>query len=62
MSKPPSKLYDFDVNLSKLPIVYNSVYNIHFFGIEKIHPFDSGKWGRVFKNLKGKFSILSLVY
>ena len=31
----------------KLPIVYHSKYNISFFGIEKIHPFDSTKYGKI---------------
>jgi histone deacetylase 11 len=32
---------------NKLPIVYHSEYNISFYGIEKMHPFDSKKYGRV---------------
>lgn len=34
-----------------MPIVYHPDYNITFFGIEKLHPFDSTKYGRVFKLL-----------
>jgi len=46
-----SKLY-FDVSPSdKDPVVYSSSYNISFLGIEKLHPFDAGKWGRVQKFL-----------
>ncbi|KDP34107.1 hypothetical protein JCGZ_07678 [Jatropha curcas] len=41
-----SKLY-FDVPLSKVPLIYSPAYNIAFLGIEKLHPFDSSKWGRV---------------
>ncbi|XP_074572007.1 histone deacetylase 2 [Curcuma longa] len=41
-----SKLY-LDVPASKVPLVYSSSYNIAFFGIEKLHPFDSSKWGRI---------------
>ncbi|KAJ4808636.1 Histone deacetylase 2 [Rhynchospora pubera] len=41
-----SKLY-FDVPRSKVPVIYTSSYNITFLGIEKLHPFDSSKWGRV---------------
>lgn len=29
------------------PIVYNPNYNISVFGIEKVHPFDTEKWGKV---------------
>lgn len=45
------KLY-FDISASQLPIVYSSKYNITFFGFEKLHPFDSTKWGRVHRFLK----------
>lgn len=35
------------------PIVYSPVYNIGFLGFEKIHPFDSGKWGKIHQFLIG---------
>ena len=35
----------------KWPIVYSNGYNISFLGLERVHPFDSGKWGRVFQIL-----------
>ena len=38
---------------SKWPIVYSEAYNIGFLGLEKVHPFDSGKWGKIFEFLKG---------
>ncbi|XP_037550566.1 histone deacetylase 11 [Nematolebias whitei] len=39
-----------------LPIVYHPDYNITFMGLEKLHPFDAGKWGKVINFLKeGKF-------
>ncbi|KAG5524697.1 hypothetical protein RHGRI_031390 [Rhododendron griersonianum] len=41
-----SKLY-FDVPLSKVPLIYSPSYDIAFLGIEKLHPFDSSKWGRI---------------
>uniref|UniRef100_A0A3Q2T7K5 Histone deacetylase 11 n=1 Tax=Fundulus heteroclitus TaxID=8078 RepID=A0A3Q2T7K5_FUNHE len=34
-------------------IVYHPDYNITFMGLEKLHPFDSGKWGKVIHFLKG---------
>ncbi|KAK7907408.1 hypothetical protein WMY93_016020 [Mugilogobius chulae] len=37
---------------SCLPIVYHSNYNITFMGMEKLHPFDAGKWGKVIHFLK----------
>ncbi|KAL6502020.1 histone deacetylase [Orobanche gracilis] len=45
-----SKLY-FDVHTSKVPLIYSSSYDIAFLGIEKLHPFDSSKWGRIFRFL-----------
>ncbi|KAJ0030438.1 hypothetical protein Pint_12942 [Pistacia integerrima] len=49
-----SKLY-FDVLPSKVPMVYSPAYDISFLGLEKLHPFDSSKWGRIcqFLNLDG---------
>jgi histone deacetylase 11 len=38
----------------KLPIFYRDEYNISFMGLEKLHPFDSQKYGRVFSYLKEK--------
>ena len=35
------------------PIVYHSGYNIAFMGMEKLHPFDSGKWGNIYQFLIG---------
>ncbi|KAK3536648.1 hypothetical protein QTP86_015448 [Hemibagrus guttatus] len=35
-----------------LPIVYSPTYNITFMGLEKLHPFDAGKWGKVIHFLK----------
>ncbi|KAG1335409.1 histone deacetylase 2 [Cocos nucifera] len=45
-----SKLY-FDVPISKVPLIYSTSYDIAFLGIEKLHPFDSSKWGRICKFL-----------
>ncbi|XP_062320320.1 histone deacetylase 11 isoform X3 [Osmerus eperlanus] len=35
-----------------MPIVYSPDYNITFMGLEKLHPFDAGKWGKVIHFLK----------
>ena len=40
-------------------IVYHPSYNISFCGIEKIHPFDSQKYGNVYRRLKNKVIIKS---
>ncbi|KAI3849619.1 hypothetical protein MKX03_008388 [Papaver bracteatum] len=45
-----SKLY-FDIPLTMVPLIYSSSYDISFFGIQKLHPFDSSKWGRICKFL-----------
>ncbi|ELT95657.1 hypothetical protein CAPTEDRAFT_197333 [Capitella teleta] len=52
-SSPPhrTELY-FDIQETQWPIVYSPEYNIAFLGLEKLHPFDSGKWGRVYEFLK----------
>ncbi|XP_053509619.1 histone deacetylase 11 isoform X1 [Ictalurus furcatus] len=46
-----TELYE-QVPASCLPIVYSPVYNITFMGLEKLHPFDAGKWGKVIHFLK----------
>ncbi|KAG1674104.1 Histone deacetylase 11 [Nymphon striatum] len=48
----PSQSKKKSIMEKKLPIVYCEEYNIRFLGIEKLHPFDSQKWGRVYKYLK----------
>ncbi|VBB32310.1 unnamed protein product [Acanthocheilonema viteae] len=45
-----SKLYR-EIEGDQLPIVYHPIYNISFCGIERCHPFDSHKWGRVYETL-----------
>ncbi|KAI4798907.1 hypothetical protein KUCAC02_020400 [Chaenocephalus aceratus] len=40
------------IPLTCLPIVYHPDYNITFMGLEKLHPFDAGKWGKVIHFLK----------
>lgn len=47
-----------DTAEAKWPIVYSPDYNISFAGLEKLHPFDTHKYGRVFKSLKAQ-NILS---
>ena len=41
-----------DISSEQWPIVYRHEYNVRFMGLEKLHPFDAGKWGHVFKFLK----------
>ena len=39
---------------ARLPLVYSSRYNIHFWGLEKIHPFDSCKFKKIVDTLVGQ--------
>lgn len=50
------RLYELATKImpNQWPIIYSPVYNIGFMGMEKIHPFDSAKWGKVYKNLVGE--------
>ena len=41
---------------TQIPIVYHENYDISFCRLERLHPFDAGKWGRVVKFLKGKLA------
>jgi len=45
----------FPASNSDLKIVYSPHYNISFFGIERLHPFDSRKYGRAWKLLRQQF-------
>jgi len=49
-----------EINLHKLqyPIVYSEGYNIKVFGIEKIHPFDCQKYGKIYDLLVEKKIII----
>jgi len=44
-------------NEKKLPIVFDPSYDIGFFGIEKLHPFDSKKYGKVNNHLIEKLKL-----
>ena len=48
------------VSLTVWPIVYHPKYNISFFGIEKLHVFDTKKWGKVVNRLIGKLILFFL--
>lgn len=43
--------------LPKYPIVYSSKYNITIFGIQKLHPFDTEKYKRVYEYLRHDLGI-----
>lgn len=46
-------MHSLYINISKdqLPIIYRKEYNVKFCGLEKLHPFDTKKWGNIFKIL-----------
>lgn len=48
---PEFRLY-LKLKPEQWPIVYHPTYNIGFLGLEKLHPFDSKKWGNVFRHLQ----------
>ena len=48
----PTQLY-VPTKPTQWPIVYTREYNINAYGMQNLHPFDAGKWGRVFEMLKG---------
>jgi histone deacetylase 11 len=47
-----------EVKIEKLPIVFHPNYDISFFGLEKLHPFDTKKYGKIYKHLTTKLGIL----
>uniref|UniRef100_A0A8B9QB71 Histone deacetylase 11 n=1 Tax=Apteryx owenii TaxID=8824 RepID=A0A8B9QB71_APTOW len=55
-----TELYQ-DVPSTCWPIVYSPDYNITFMGLEKLHPFDAGKWGKVIDFLKEKLVVDDLI-
>lgn len=48
-----SNVLVYDQPDSKVPIVYDDIYNISFMKLEKLHPFDSCKWGKIVNILEG---------
>ena len=42
-----------DIQSNQWPIVYSTAYNIGFLYLEKLHPFDSSKWGSIINFLRG---------
>ncbi|CAG7785542.1 unnamed protein product [Allacma fusca] len=43
---PPTTKLLFDIRDDQCPIIYSCKYDIKFFGLQKLHPFDVTKWGR----------------
>jgi histone deacetylase 11 len=54
----PSPPLDLGQDFSgRLPIVYSEAYNIEFFGLENLHPFDTKKYRRILEILQDKQAI-----
>ena len=49
-----------EVEPNKWPILYSPNYDISFWKLETIHPFDSSKWRRVFELLKDSGMLKSI--
>ena len=56
----PTYLADRAAIYQCLPIVYSPTYNIHAFGIEKLHPFDASKYKRVFEYITAENGCINL--
>ncbi|CAG2220960.1 HDAC11 [Mytilus edulis] len=52
ISAPQSTELYIKIAETQWPIIYTPEYNIGFLGLEKLHPFDAGKWGKVYEFLK----------
>ena len=44
-------------NFTKIPIIYSKHYDITVLGLQKLHPFDSEKYGKIYKYLVKKVGI-----
>ncbi|XP_047003568.1 histone deacetylase 11 [Schistocerca americana] len=53
---PHTRLY-IEIRHNQWPIVYRKEYNVHFLGVEKLHPFDANKWGNIFQYLKDELHL-----
>ena len=53
----PAPVPVLQVRKPEVPIVYHPDYNISFWGIEKWHPFDSKKYGKVCDALKSELGL-----
>ena len=42
---------------NKIPVIYSDDYNIHFFGFEKLHPFDTGKYRKAYNYLRKNLNL-----
>ncbi len=45
--------------MNKFPIIYSKHYNINILRAQKFHPFDTTKYGKIYRHLKKQFSLKS---
>jgi histone deacetylase 11 len=45
------------MNIAQLPIIFSADYDISLYGLEKLHAFDTGKYGKVFHYLTTRLGI-----
>lgn len=51
-TRPITTMSTAQKDTAGLPVIYSDEYNIRFFGLEKLHPFDSLKYARVYEDLR----------
>ncbi len=44
-------------DVSYLPIVYHTSYDISFYGLQRLHPFDCQKWSKTFDLIHSKLKV-----
>lgn len=55
-----SKLY-MNIDNDQWPIIYRPEYNVNFMGLEKLHPFDASKWGKIIQVNLNIFHLLPFI-
>lgn len=50
-------LHESETESNQVSIIYNADYNISAYGIEKLHVFDTRKWGKIADYLSDYFKV-----
>ena len=51
-----------EIRPEQWPIIYSPEYDISFAGLERLHPFDSCKWSKVYRFLLGGSELYAAQY
>lgn len=51
------EVFDNCLQSGEVPIVYNPGYDIYFYKVENVHPFDTKKWGKIAQHLHKFFQV-----